>query len=416
MKKENIITTLSLFNRNREIRVLGHQGDQRKIFSGVFSNTLDAIDKIEQLEKQKYVDGIYVSLNEVHSSLVTNKIVPIYEQKQRVSISTVVERTWFMIDLDPKVPIDFFPEKAKAIELWLKSNYDWPQPMIARSGKGIHMLYRTDPIAVGEISDSIFRRCLRAISSFYSNDSIDIDEKVYTASRHAKVYGTIVKKDGNEYQSEILQEFSGILTEQKMFSLAREIKEAIIVAPVSIDQTKLSSRTLSFMRNGAPSGQRNQELYIAACDFNGCGFSQESAFSSLYQASGLTETEVKATIKSAFKNNRSPSAKSQGDWKSMWSSFPYADHPKAYELDIRKIPEIIYMPWRKFSGMIAIKAIGGWVIENGDTIGNPSIIGHQYLSSNPVICKNVLDWLEKTKNQAAIMAINKDGEDIIRLR
>jgi hypothetical protein len=71
----------------------------------------------------------------------------------------------------------------------------------------------------------------------------------------------------------------------------------------------LSSRTLDFMHWGARVGERNYRLYIGGCDASGCGKNFNWAWQHLgamAMASGLSETESRRTLNSAFSQPRQP--------------------------------------------------------------------------------------------------------------
>jgi hypothetical protein len=72
---------------------------------------------------------------------------------------------------------------------------------------------------------------------------------------------------------------------------------------------RISRQTKDFIEFGAGPGTRNNRLFKAACDLNGCGYTQREAESMLMNisvTSGLKGSEVIATIKSAFSQDREP--------------------------------------------------------------------------------------------------------------
>ena len=65
----------------------------------------------------------------------------------------------------------------------------------------------------------------------------------------------------------------------------------------------LPKRTLDYLANGAPKGSRNAELFDAVCQFRDAGISSDETESQLIAralADGLSETEARTTIRSAF--------------------------------------------------------------------------------------------------------------------
>jgi predicted DNA-binding transcriptional regulator len=78
-----------------------------------------------------------------------------------------------------------------------------------------------------------------------------------------------------------------------------------MVSPAS----KLSNSTRDYIRSGfsISEGTRNNRLFSAACDLNGCGYSHSEAehiLTSVATMGGLPLPEVKATIKSAYSQTR----------------------------------------------------------------------------------------------------------------
>jgi hypothetical protein len=72
---------------------------------------------------------------------------------------------------------------------------------------------------------------------------------------------------------------------------------------------KPSRLTKDFLEFGAGEGTRNNRLFAAACDLNGCGYSEadtEFMLLPVGMRSGMTEKEIRATINSAYKQKRTP--------------------------------------------------------------------------------------------------------------
>ena len=85
--------------------------------------------------------------------------------------------------------------------------------------------------------------------------------------------------------------------------------EPITATPSTDNRGSLSRQTRDFIEFGAGPGTRNNRLFIAACDLNGCGYTQSEAESMLLHVAvscGLKKSEVIATVKSAYKGPRTP--------------------------------------------------------------------------------------------------------------
>ncbi len=91
-------------------------------------------------------------------------------------------------------------------------------------------------------------------------------------------------------------------------------------------RTKLSRRTQDYLNTGhtLPEGSRNNRLFAAACDLAGNGYTQSETLKHVLPiatSSGLPEREARATIASAYSQQRSPSRpqeNSESDENSSW--------------------------------------------------------------------------------------------------
>jgi len=96
----------------------------------------------------------------------------------------------------------------------------------------------------------------------------------------------------------------------------------------------LSRRTREFLNQGAPVGQRNYRLFIAACDFAGVGFSEEQAAAELVPVAagvGIPDREAHATIRSAYNKPRSPATHASSTPPPQAS--PRSDHANNWPCD-----------------------------------------------------------------------------------
>lgn len=76
------------------------------------------------------------------------------------------------------------------------------------------------------------------------------------------------------------------------------------------EKKKLSRSTVTFMRDGAPEGERNSTLFKALADFAGCGYSQEEASDLALPVSdriGLPRWEFQNVLKHAYDKPRTSS-------------------------------------------------------------------------------------------------------------
>lgn len=151
------------------------------------------------------VPGIYVTLNPVNPSLLAraaNKPVPY--AKHTTSDSDILKRRWLPIDCDPVRPSGVSStdaeheaalERARQVREWLRLQ-GWPEPILADSGNGAHLLYRID-LPNEAASTELVRKCLEALSFEFSDDVVQIDVKTFNAARIWKLYGTMSAKGDN---------------------------------------------------------------------------------------------------------------------------------------------------------------------------------------------------------------------------
>jgi len=90
------------------------------------------------------------------------------------------------------------------------------------------------------------------------------------------------------------------------------IKATNITHKIQKPQNPLSKTTQSYLTNGntLPEGNRNNQLFRAACDIHGNNFNYQDAFNMLApiaQISGLHNQEIAHTIQSAYNQKRTPS-------------------------------------------------------------------------------------------------------------
>lgn len=114
----------------------------------------------------------------------------------------IVRRRWLLVDCDPKragtvsstnAEKELAHEKAFEVATYLETQ-GWPNPIIADSGNGWHLLYRIDlPADDGGLVASV----LKALAARFSDETVDIDRKVGNASRICKLYGTLAAKGEN---------------------------------------------------------------------------------------------------------------------------------------------------------------------------------------------------------------------------
>jgi hypothetical protein len=110
-------------------------------------------------------------------------------------------RLWLPIDFDPKRPSGISSTdaeheaaiaRAKECREFLRL-LGWPDPILADSGNGAHLLYRID-LPNDPESTSLLKGILESLASQFSDSVVDLDRSVYNAARIWKLYGTLAAK------------------------------------------------------------------------------------------------------------------------------------------------------------------------------------------------------------------------------
>jgi hypothetical protein len=145
--------------------------------------------------------GIYITLNPINPALLArarDRLRVAGKDFPLTNDSDVVRRLWLPIDFDPIRPAGISAteqehslaiERAKQVRDALRAQ-GWPDPILADSGNGGHLLYRIDRPS----DDNLVKHCLEALALRFDDGNIKIDQAVFNPSRIWKLYGTISRK------------------------------------------------------------------------------------------------------------------------------------------------------------------------------------------------------------------------------
>lgn len=158
----------------------------------------------EALRLTKIAQGVYWTINPVNPDLLSRRAnrIDVADRGVLAQDSDIIRRSLFYVDADPVRPsgISSTPdEKSAAFSVCAAVRNSlhregWPDPILADSGNGYHLLYRVDlPRDDGEL----IKRCLLALASRFNTDAVKVDTSVFNPSRICKLYGTIAKKGDN---------------------------------------------------------------------------------------------------------------------------------------------------------------------------------------------------------------------------
>jgi len=170
--------------------------------------------------------AVYVTPNPVNPALLArgaNRLVGY--ARETTSDPDILFRNWFLIDFDPVRPSGISStesEHGKAINraeqtvAWLKQ-CGWPDPILADSGNGAHLLYRID-LPNDTDAANLLMICLKALSFHFDDDAVKVDTGNFNAARIWKVYGTLVAKGDSIHDRP--HRFSCILDTPELLDIA----------------------------------------------------------------------------------------------------------------------------------------------------------------------------------------------------
>lgn len=185
-----------------EVRIV----DGTKTYSGYFKDVETLIKAVEPFDKYQNAQ-IYFTLNHIKEACYGrtqhDKII-LVKREPTTSDVDIDERTHVLIDLDPKRPsgvsssneeLEYAHRKAVEVYRYLVTQgfYD---PIICKSGNGYHIVIPCS-IGISDEANEVIKKFLQALSVLFSDDKVEIDEKVFNPARICKLYGVTAKKGEN---------------------------------------------------------------------------------------------------------------------------------------------------------------------------------------------------------------------------
>lgn len=203
MDRSEIYKWWKIFKDERdlvEIRILG-----KKTFSGYYKDVEKLISDIERFDADPN-EQIYYTLNYINDACYAraqNERL-VMSPKNTTTDGDIVGRKWVLIDLDPKraASINSSEEELHAAHLKAVDIYrflldnGFNEPVVCCSGNGYHINIPCK-IGVSNDTDVLLKRFLLALSMLFSDERVEVDEKVFNRARISKLYGTTAKKGAN---------------------------------------------------------------------------------------------------------------------------------------------------------------------------------------------------------------------------
>lgn len=184
-----------IFKNNNElveIRLIG----SNKTASGYFT---DAKTLIEAIKPYTDTYNVYFTINKVNPACYgrEQRDCIIQRPKNTTTDAEIIARDWVLLDLDAKRLTGTNAtkeeamkahEKGKQIVQFLIDN-GFYEPVVVFSSSGIHIYIRCAMLPTKE-NDAIVKRFTQAMSMLFSDESVEVDEKVFNLGRISRLMGS----------------------------------------------------------------------------------------------------------------------------------------------------------------------------------------------------------------------------------
>ena len=183
-----------------EVRILG-----RFQYSGYFKSVDNLINEIAPYAEMDN-EQVYFTLNAINPDCYgrqqCEKIVK--SPKMTTTDGDIIRRNFVLLDFDPiratgvnssDEELGYAQAKARAVMRYLR-NEGFKDPIVCKSGNGFHLILRV-LLPNDDATTDILKRFLQSMGKMFSDDHVEVDEKVFNAGRISKLYGTIAKKGAN---------------------------------------------------------------------------------------------------------------------------------------------------------------------------------------------------------------------------
>lgn len=208
-------------NELTEIRLIANDG---RTGSGYFTSPKTMIEAV-----RPYINdySVYFTLNRINPDCYgrpqRDKIV--LKARNTTNDGEITARELVLLDLDSRratgvnateEQLGYAKKKANEVYKFLKDN-GFYEPCVVLSGSGIHLYLRCALLPTEE-NNNLIKRFTQAMSMLFSDNQVDIDEKVFNLSRIARCCGYYNRKGTKEDKErpQRLCEFVKVPTEFKV--------------------------------------------------------------------------------------------------------------------------------------------------------------------------------------------------------
>jgi hypothetical protein len=202
--REEILRTCQLLMATgdvHEVRI--PKAGRRGTIAGYFDDAERLADAVLAIDGT--VPGIYLTLNPCKPALLARAANRLREHAQiTTSDVDILRRQWLLFDFDPTRPAGISStnrEHGRAISAACGAWDDlraagWPDPVVADSGNGAHLLYRVD-LPNDSSATKLVKDILAGVAARCTADDVTVDQTVFNGGRITKAYGTMVCKGDN---------------------------------------------------------------------------------------------------------------------------------------------------------------------------------------------------------------------------
>ncbi len=184
----------------RALHVIEAHNRKPHIVSGFFD--ADHLHEMARhaIDLSQSAKGVYFTLNPINRDLLARRCNRVGEASNDLSMDKdVVKRRWLLIDVDPQrvagvsatdVEKNKAQTKVLVIQEYLRDQ-EWPDPIVADSGNGYHLLYAID---LPTEDEGLVKRVLHGLADQFDDEAVKVDRSVFNPARIVKLYGTQARK------------------------------------------------------------------------------------------------------------------------------------------------------------------------------------------------------------------------------
>jgi hypothetical protein len=184
-----------------EVRI--PKAGRRGTIAGYFTDAERLADAVLAIDGT--VPGVYVTLNPCKPALLARAANRLQDcAAVTTSDVDILHRRWLLIDFDPVRPAGIsatHKEHSRAVSAACGAWDDlrctgFPDPVVADSGNGVHLLYRVD-LPNDSNATNLVKGILAGVAAHCAPDDVAVDQTVFNAGRITKLYGTLACKGDN---------------------------------------------------------------------------------------------------------------------------------------------------------------------------------------------------------------------------